>query len=442
VSSDWPADGWYLTAPAEEIQSAAARLRGRQLDELQTGHDLRLPSSASTKGVVGRVYETYFGIPQNSVAGPDFPGAGIELKSVPILRVAREDRAKERISLGMIDWDALGNEVWPTAKARQKLEHLMLIFYDWHPLLPLGRFRTLVAGIWEPDIETLATLEQDWLTIQGLAVAGRRAEVSESLTRALGAATKGPGHGSISRAWSLKQPFVGWIYRTMAGVTPPPPRTVTRDPEAEFESLMAARFATIESKTVKDVAEYVGMPIGTDKSFAARVIRTFAGQRAHGRTGEFDRFGVELKTVPLDVNRRPVESMSFPSFVHEELQYETWEDSDLLGRLNRLLIVPINRAKGQAQAEGTIGRAFFWSPREADLVEIAGEWERYRSMISAGLSRQLPTAAETKFIHVRPKARNAADREIAPGGFDVTRKSFWLNVGYVERIIRDQGRPT
>ena len=60
-------------------------------------------------------------------------------------------------------------------------------------------------------------MKADWELICGLVVEGRRHEVSESLTRLLGAATKGPGHGSISRAWSLKQPFVGWIYRQMTG---------------------------------------------------------------------------------------------------------------------------------------------------------------------------------------------------------------------------------
>jgi DNA mismatch repair protein MutH len=127
--------------------------------------------------------------------------------------------------------------------------------------------------------------------------------------------------------------------------------------------------------------------------------------------------------------------MSFPSFVHEELRYETWEDSDLLGRLNRLLVVPIRRSKGQPQDEGVVGRAFFWSPSETELRGIEKEWERYRSLIASGLARRLPTARETTYIHVRPKARDARDRDIAPGGFDVIKKCFWLNSDYVERII-------
>ncbi len=162
----------------------------------------------------------------------------------------------------MIDWTSLATETWATAKARRKLEHLMLIFYEWHPLLPLGRFQTLVAGLWEPDAATLAMIEQDWLTIQRLAIEGRRSRSQREPNPALGAATKGAGHGSISRAWSLKQPFVGWIYRAMAGSSPPPPRTVALDPEQEFERGISARFASIEGKTIAQVATLLGISAG------------------------------------------------------------------------------------------------------------------------------------------------------------------------------------
>src|SRR4029079_6817419 len=139
---------------------------------------------------------------------------------------------------------------------------------------------------------------------------------------------------------------------------------------------------TVEGKTIRDVASLLGTSVGRDKSAAARVIRLLVGQKAKGRLGDFERFGVELKTVPIDSRDRPVESTSFPSFIHEELQYETWPDSDLLGRLNRILFVPIRRSKGQDQGEGVVQKAFFWSPPEADLVGISGEWERYRQLIS------------------------------------------------------------
>ncbi len=433
----------YRTATKDQIAEKAAEVVGRPLDSLSCDPLLRRPSSAQTKGVVGSIYESFFGMEPNSIAGPDFGSAEIELKSVPILLSGVEARAKERISLGMINWQSLPTETWETARARRKLEHLMLIFYAWSPLVPMGRFQALVAGLWKPDPETMLVLENDWHTIQRLEIEGRRGEVSESLTQALGAATKGVGHGSTSRAWSLKQPFVSWIYGSMVGrrVVRPPVRPIIRDPQAAFEATTIAQLATLKGLTVGEVASRSGLSVDRSKSAAASVIRRVLGLKSQGRVGDFERFGVETKLVPLDGRGHPVEATSFPSFVHEELAFETWEDSDLLGRLNRILFVPVTREKGQAQAEAVIGKAFFWSPAEAELEGIRREWENVRALISAGLACELPKASQTKFIHVRPKARDARDSDPAPGGFDVTKKCFWLNAAYVEQIIREHSSP-
>src|SRR3954466_8576220 len=92
----------FRPAGRTEIEAKGRALIGRPLDSLSTDAALKYPSSARTKGKVGAIYESFFGIEPNSRGEPDFIGAGIELKSVPILRTGTEDRAKERISLGMI----------------------------------------------------------------------------------------------------------------------------------------------------------------------------------------------------------------------------------------------------------------------------------------------------------------------------------------------------
>jgi DNA mismatch repair endonuclease MutH len=388
------------------------------------------PSSAQTKGVVGRIYEACFDIPQNSRPGPDFEGAAIELKSVPILFSGSEARAKERISVGMIDFDGLALETWETAHARRKLERLLLIFYRWEPFRPIASFKTLAAGIWSPDTESWSGMKADWELIRGLVVAGRRDEVSESLARLLGAATKGPGHGSISRAWSLKQPFVGWIYRQMTNAVAEDV-IQDEDPATAFESRILAVLRPHIGKSL----DALGAKVGGGKAAGARSVRGLLGQPASGRKGEFERFGIEVKTVPVKGNGQLAESMSFPSFVHEELALESWEDSDLLGRVNRLLIVPVHRVSGTSPEGMRLGRPFFWSPPEADLVGIRQEWEAYRDLIASGQAAALPKASETQFIHVRPKARDSRDRDMAPGGFQVIRKSFWLNQSYVWTVL-------
>jgi DNA mismatch repair protein MutH len=429
----------YRTATKEEIETEARSFVGKLLVDLQPAIAPMIPSSPNTKGVVGRLYEASFGIPQNSIAGPDFPGAGIELKSVPILVVGGEPRAKERISISMIDFNALAMQTWDAADVRKKLDRMLMIFYGWEPLQPIARFKTLATGVWAPDESTLRTIRADWERIRELVASGRRVEVSESLSSILGAATKGAGHGSTSRAWSLKQPFVGWLYREMTGSEPLPAPTSAADPAAAFENMVLALLQPHIGRTFESLAEATGRVGKGGKAAVPSIVRSLIGERSSGRSGDFARFGVEVKVVPVNSRGGLVERMSFPAFVHEELVFETWPNSDLLGRLNRLLIVPIHREKGAPLAETRLGRAFFWSPTPSELEGIASEWEIVRSLIQAGRAKDLPRASETEFVHVRTHGRDSLDREPAPGGLDVTRKSFWLNDRYVERILAERG---
>jgi len=425
----------YRMASREEIDAKARTLIGRDLRSIDPGAPMQ-PSSRRTKGVVGRIYESAFGIPANSIAGPDFPGAGIELKSVPIRIINGEVRAKERISLSMIDFDDLPNETWESARVRKKLDDLLLIFYRWDPLLPISRFKTLAAEIWRPDSESLRQMQVDWENVRRVVGDGRRDLVSEGSTRLLGAATKGPGHGSTSRAWSLKQTFVGFIYQSIVAMTPATSGAAS-DPGAAFEASVLARIRPFIGRSLDAITRDLGMTERHGKAASAQIVRSLVGERGTGRHGEFERFGIETKIVPVDGRGRIVEAMSFPAFVHEELVFEVWDTSDLQARLNRVLIVPIHRERKAGLADMRLGRPFFWSPTDPEIHAVREEWERFRHLIEIGQAQDLPKPSETRYIHIRPKARDARDRDQAPGGFDVVRKCFWLNQSYLEQVLAE-----
>jgi hypothetical protein len=48
----------------------------------------------------------------------------------------------------------------------------------------------------------------------------------------------------------------------------------------------------------------------------------------------------------------------------------------------------------------------------------------------------MPTAAETKAIHVRTKGRDSSDLDVLPDGTMVTKKAFWLNKEFVQQVLR------
>jgi DNA mismatch repair protein MutH len=63
------------------------------------------------------------------------------------------------------------------------------------------------------------------------------------------------------------------------------------------------------------------------------------------------------------------------------------------------------------------------------------EWTMFRDLIRRDRARSMPTAAETKSIHVRTKGRDSSDLDVLPDGSMVTKKAFWLNKEFTQQIL-------
>ena len=180
-------------------------------------------------------------------------------------------------------------------------------------------------------------------------------------------------------------------------------------------------------RTVGDVGDDLRLPRSDAKSYAAQVVR-----RAFGATGsrikEFDELGLTLRITRVGPNLMPYEALSFPAFSYQGLLDELWEDSDLLSRVEYMLIVPvIGSDKATRQSECELGLPVFWRPSRQQLESIRIEWEMFRLEIRTGHAKNLTPASETTMIHVRPHGRNGFDTDDAPIVGPVVKKSFWLN---------------
>jgi DNA mismatch repair protein MutH len=148
--------------------------------------------------------------------------------------------------------------------------------------------------------------------------------------------------------------------------------------------------------------------------------------------------GLTPRITRLGPDLMPYESLSFPAFDYFALLEEDWDDSDLLSRVEYMLLIPVQGPKkGTPQASCTFGRPVFWRPTSDELELIRREWETYRIEIRNGRAAHLTPASDTVAIHVRPHGRDANDTVDAPVVGPVVKKSFWLNRGFVQRILRD-----
>ena len=119
------------------------------------------------------------------------------------------------------------------------------------------------------------------------------------------------------------------------------------------------------------------MPPSDAKSYAASVVRRIFGARGfRTRILEFEEMGLTPRITRVRDDLMPYESLSFPAFRYHSLLEETWEDSDLLARIEYMLLVPVHgQTKGTPQKDCTLGVPVFWRPSAAELDLIRREWE-------------------------------------------------------------------
>lgn len=439
----------YRTASEEEILAKARELRGKLLGDIPEATFEAL-TGGTGRGEVGHTIEAFFGIPQNSLSMPDFPGARVELKVVPLRRAGGSLGVKERTVISLINYKTLMEETWADASVRKKLK-ILFVFFQHLDGRPKRSFPIREVLLWEPDARTDVLLQADWDRVFAKVRQGRAHELSESDGAIMGPCTKSAtglsrrpqpfgDQPARPRAWALKPSFTLQLFRAMT--TPRPAVSLLEDlgldAAKQFETRLLDRFSPFVGRTVEDVGAELGVPPSDAKSYAAAVVRRIFGAKSfRAEIVEFDEMGLTPRITRVRDDLMPYEALSFPAFQYYLLLEETWEDSDLLARVEYMLLVPVHgRMKSTPQKECTLGVPVFWRPSAEELNVIQREWEIFRLEIREGRADHLTPASETLAIHVRPHSRDARDTDDAPRIGPVVKKSFWLNQPFVRDILR------
>lgn len=437
----------YDQTDPKSIEEYGKRLVGKTLrqalERLSVVHDYR------GRGAFGQFLESYyFGIHPGNSSEPDFKGAGVELKSFPLMNSKKGLIAKERISLGMIDYMSLPSEQWETSAFRRKNSDLMLIGFLHEEGADFLDYLVKIAKLWEFTDEDIEIIKEDWNKIVAKVRDGKAHELSEGDTLYLGACTKGadstgrreqPNSNELAkpRALCLKQAYVNAIIgRTLTGA-----ERVVKDvgqlkKTASFEDLVKARFDRFVGKTIGEIHATLGhgaIPQKISKSHYATLARRMMDVRGQ-KIEEFEKAGIVMKTIRLEKSGKPKESMSFPAFKYKELVKETWDESMFKEMLEQRFFFVVYQKDDKGLHH--FKRVKFWTIPHYDLeVEVKHVWEETIHRIKAGKAGTLPSQKENSVSHVRPHARNSKDTDESPDGNWLVKKCFWLNSGYIARQL-------
>jgi len=176
------------------------------------------------------------------------------------------------------------------------------------------------------------------------------------------------------------------------------------------------------------------------KGWVGQAIEIALGTDAGNQsTPDFQKLGVELKTLPLAASGKPTESTFITSIPLLSIHQQNWKHSQCYAKLKRVLWIPVEGDTKIAYAHRRIGRGFIWSPTEPQEQILEEDWNYLTLQISTGQLETLDATAG-KFLQVRPKAAHGKSLCF---GFDAEGnkvktlpRGFYLRSNFTAQIIQ------
>jgi len=439
------AQSTYDITSSKSLLEFARGLSGKTLADVV---DMKqITENISNKGDLGNMVERYYYRyqPDNTSHKPDFPEAGVELKTTGVLR--RSDgsyKAKERLVLTMINYMNLIEEQWDSSSLMEKCRLMLILFYLYEKGLAVFDRRFVLNPIlFEFPDEDLEIIKRDWEIIRQKIEDGRAHELSEGDTYYLGACRKGSGGESEklkkqpfseilakSRAFSLKPSYVNRIIKghtSEAG-------TLGITEEVTIEKATQNKFKPYLGKTVEEISDLLDFHKQgkNDKGFYRHLTMRILGG-ARKTIPELEKAGVELKTIRVNKNWVPEEAMSFPIFRYMDILDEDWEDSSFFNKIEQKFLFVIFREDNTGNLR--LEKLNYWNMPYLDREEAHRVWEDTKRRVAID-ANDLPKSAESRVAHVRPKGRNKKDTIPTPQGTMLVKKCFWLNRNYIAEVVK------
>lgn len=459
----------YNPEDKESIIAFAKILKGKTLKEA-CSEDI-LSHGYGGKGNFGQVLEKfYFLYEPNSDAEPDFPVAGLELKSTPLKQLKnKEFRLKERLVLNMINYLELVKQDFEHSSFWKKNANILLIFYLHQAGVSITDYVIKLVDEWNfPDTD-LAIIKKDWEKIKQKVVEGKAHELSEGDTFYLGACTKGANANSIrkqpfsdipakNRAYSLKQGYVNHIIASIAneptGIYGKLIPSVTVAQKQTIEEIVLNKFKPYYGKTVTQIIELNKVIINRNaKSFYANLTKTILGVGVKQEIEEFEKAEITVKAIRVEENNAINESISFPAFEFNKIYQESWINSKLKQTTEAKFLFVFFKKRGK---EYIFEKVKFWNMPFEDRNELRRVWLRTKKVIQTGkIVKEIkvnksgeqitfnffPKKTQSKVAHVRPHGRDSSDtyplpvKEQMTGEMKFTKQCFWLNWDYIRDEI-------
>ncbi len=217
--------------------------------------------------------------------------------------------------------------------------------------------------------------------------------------------------------------------------------TPTRAPDA---IALLAQARALRGVRLGDLAAELDVPeptrLGAAKGWAGELLeRSLGASAGNDAEPDFPALGVELKTIPLGPNGRPVESTWVTRVPLDPVGAGlAWSDSAVGRKLACVLWIPIEIDRA-GPAHGRIGTPCLWRPDAAELATLQSDYEDLMSMILLGHVDAID-ARRGDALQIRPKGRDASSTAPAIGhdgrAARTGSRGFYLRPSFTQLVLR------
>ncbi|WP_368746948.1 DNA mismatch repair endonuclease MutH [Enterobacter cancerogenus] len=184
---------------------------------------------------------------------------------------------------------------------------------------------------------------------------------------------------------------------------------LTSPPGSEAQLLHQAQ--RLAGYSLGELAAMAGLAIPgdlkRDKGWIGMLLELWLGASAGSKPEQdFAALGVELKTIPIDGQGRPLETTFVCVAPLTGNSGVTWETSHVRHKLKRVLWMPVEGDRQIPLADRRVGAPLLWSPSEEEDRQLSQDWEELMDMIVLGQVERI-TARHGEVLQIRPKAANS-----------------------------------
>ncbi len=407
------------------------------------------------KGRLGNhIQEHVFGIKPNSKHEADFGNLGIELKVVPLVRLVNKDykyRAKERVVLSMINYmkNTKSQRFEETALYR-KINKILYIFYEHDVEKKMDDYKIIKCSLVNlKDIEEYQQITEDFKTIQDKILEGKAEELSESITKILGACTKGKNSNdkarqpfseimAMKRAYSFKHSYILKLFMKYGDTY----NVENRLAYANDETALKNYILKYQGMSLVEINQKFDNVVNLNaKARNSMLLKKILNVKKFGDLPVYQNNNLLFKTITVNMKNVPQEDIGLINIniddFNEGISFDDSEFADFIMNRDIFLIVFKNYSKVKGDFNNikleTISKFKF----KSDLMDKAkyiynDTKDKYlgaliQEDVGNITKNNLINASDNLAFHIRPHAVNKKDKKLTPNNDPITKQQYWLN---------------